>query len=101
MRISEIPDGRTHSILPRFYGRKGPRFEVIESSLIHFRDRPDLLTFREMEILLLLTNNMQAEQEALYRWYLWATIIGVVGGFIGIGIIYWQTTLARKSADAA
>ncbi len=54
-----------------------------------------------MVILLLLTNIVQAEQDALYRWYLWATIIGVIGGFIGIGVIYWQTKLVRKSADAA
>jgi hypothetical protein len=42
-----------------------------------------------------------AEQDPLYHWYLLATIVGVIGGFIGIGLIIWQSTLLRKSANAA
>jgi hypothetical protein len=40
-------------------------------------------------------------RDRLYRWYLRATIIGVVGGFIGIGVLIWQAILNRRSANAA
>jgi len=43
----------------------------------------------------------EATLDRLYRRYLGATIIGVVGGFIGIGLIVWQTILVRRSANAA
>jgi hypothetical protein len=41
------------------------------------------------------------QYDCLYRAYLWATIIGVVGGFLGVGILIWQTILTRRSANAA
>ncbi len=41
------------------------------------------------------------EKDMLYRAYLWATILGVVGGLLGIALIYFQTKHVRKSADAA
>ncbi len=37
----------------------------------------------------------------LYRWYLGATVIGVVGAFIGIMILIYQAVLTRRSAEAA
>jgi hypothetical protein len=39
--------------------------------------------------------------DPLYRRYLWATIIGVVGGFIGIVILIVQSALLRSSVKAA
>lgn len=49
-----------------------------------------------------------AEQEAkdasldwLYRRYMWATIVGVIGGLIGVGVLIWQTRLIKLSADAS
>ena len=42
-----------------------------------------------------------ASLDYLYRWYMRATIIGVVGGFIGIGLLIWQSILSRRSANAA
>lgn len=39
--------------------------------------------------------------DRLYRCYLGATVIGVIGGFIGIGILIWQAVLTRNSANAA
>jgi hypothetical protein len=42
-----------------------------------------------------------ASLDYLYRWYMRATIIGVVGGFIGIGLLIWQSMLSRRSANAA
>ncbi len=39
--------------------------------------------------------------EVLYRRYMWATIWGVAGAFIGLGIIIWQTAIARTTANAA
>ncbi len=41
------------------------------------------------------------QSDFLYRSYLFATIIGVVGGFIGVGVLIWQTVLTRRSANAA
>jgi hypothetical protein len=40
-------------------------------------------------------------KDSLYRGYLLATIIGVVGGFIGIVVLVWQSILLRRSANAA
>lgn len=37
----------------------------------------------------------------LYRWYLRFTVIGVIGGSIGIGVLVWQAILTRESAHAA
>ena len=39
--------------------------------------------------------------DLLYRRYMWATIIGVVGGLIGVGILIWQAILTRAAANAA
>lgn len=39
--------------------------------------------------------------DTLTRRYMWATIVGVVGAFIGIALIFWQTKIAAKSAEAA
>jgi len=43
----------------------------------------------------------EASLDRLYRRYLWATIIGVAGGFIGLGILVWQTVISRQAAYAA
>ena len=40
-------------------------------------------------------------KDCLYRWYLRATIIGVVGAFIGIAVIYHQTRETARAARAA
>jgi hypothetical protein len=39
--------------------------------------------------------------DALYRRYLWATIVGVAGALLGIAIFIMQTVLFRRSAIAA
>lgn len=46
-------------------------------------------------------NAYDPKKDTLYRCYLWFTIIGVVGAFGGISVLIWQTTLSRKSANAA
>jgi hypothetical protein len=46
----------------------------------------------------------QAKQDSLdllYRRYMWATIIGVGGGLVGVGILIWQAVLTRRAANAA
>jgi hypothetical protein len=45
--------------------------------------------------------NYNPKEDTLYRTYLLATVIGVVGGLFGIGFIIWQTVLLRRAADAA
>jgi hypothetical protein len=42
-----------------------------------------------------------AREDFLYRWYMRMTIVGVVGGFIGIAFLYYQSTLIRESIGAA
>jgi len=37
------------------------------------------------------------ENDCLYRAYLWATILGVCGGVIGVGVLVYQTILTRTS----
>jgi hypothetical protein len=39
--------------------------------------------------------------DVLTRRYMCATIIGVIGAFIGIGILIWQTTIFQTTANAA
>ena len=39
--------------------------------------------------------------DLLYRRYMWATIIGVCGGLVGVAILVWQTVITRRSANAA
>jgi hypothetical protein len=40
-------------------------------------------------------------EDALYRKYLKATIVGVAGGIVGLCILIWQSVLLRKAANAA
>jgi hypothetical protein len=40
-------------------------------------------------------------EDTAYRTYLWATIAGVAGGFIGIFILICQSILLRRSVEAA
>jgi hypothetical protein len=42
-----------------------------------------------------------ASLDRLYRRYMCATIIGVIGGLLGLGLIFWQTIIAGRSANAA
>jgi hypothetical protein len=42
-----------------------------------------------------------ASLDLLYRCYLGATIVGVMGGFIGIALLRRQIVLLRRSVDAA
>jgi hypothetical protein len=46
-------------------------------------------------------NSYDPRNDALYRWYLRATVAGVAGGFIGIGLLFWQVILLRRSTNAA
>jgi hypothetical protein len=46
-------------------------------------------------------NSYDPKTDTLYRWYLRATILGVIGGIIALGILIWQSILMRKSADGA
>lgn len=47
------------------------------------------------------TESHYISTDTLYRWYLVATIIGVLGGFIGLRVLYVQTKATKISADAA
>ncbi len=47
------------------------------------------------------TDTYDPRTDTLYRGYLWATVIGVFGGFLGIGLLTWQSILLRQSANAA
>ena len=38
--------------------------------------------------------------DVLYRFSLWATLVGVMGAFIGLGLLIWQTVLTRRSVNA-
>jgi hypothetical protein len=42
-----------------------------------------------------------ASLDRLYRRYMWATIIGVAGGFIGVVLIFWQNILVGRSVKLA
>jgi hypothetical protein len=44
-------------------------------------------------------NCYDARTDALYRWYLLATIIGVVGACVGVVILIVQTGLTRRSVN--
>jgi hypothetical protein len=37
--------------------------------------------------------------DALYRRYMWATIAGVIGAWIGLCVLVWQTVASRTSAQ--
>ncbi len=39
--------------------------------------------------------------DRLYRAYLLATILGVVGGILGVVLIFWQVKLLKRSVDAS
>ena len=50
------------------------------------------------------TKEEQAKSDSLdflYRTYMWATIVGVVGAWVGIVILWCQTRAATRSANAA
>jgi len=40
-------------------------------------------------------------QDYLYRLYLAATVLGVVGGSVGVGLIFWQVILLRQTVNAS
>jgi hypothetical protein len=46
------------------------------------------------------TNTYDPRKDCLYRWYMRATIIGVLGGIGGVGVLLWQSTLLRRSVEA-
>jgi hypothetical protein len=46
-------------------------------------------------------NPYDAGKDTLYRAYLWATVIGVLGAIGGVVVLICQIKLLRKSADAA
>jgi hypothetical protein len=50
---------------------------------------------------ILLSDSYDAGHDLLYRLYLVATIVGVVGGFLGIIVLIRQGSLLRKSTKAA
>lgn len=39
--------------------------------------------------------------DRLYRRSLWAAIFGVIGAFVGLAVLIWQTVLTRQAANAA
>jgi hypothetical protein len=39
--------------------------------------------------------------DCLYRAYLAATVLGVLGGIVGVGLIFWQVILLRHTVDAS
>jgi hypothetical protein len=43
----------------------------------------------------------EASLDHLFRRYLYATIIGVAGGFIGLFVLIWQSIISRQAANAA
>ena len=42
----------------------------------------------------------EASLDRLYRRYLWATVIGVIGGLIGLGVLVWQAIISRRVVAA-
>src|SRR5579859_1912631 len=40
-------------------------------------------------------------QDSLYRLYLAATVLGVVGGVVGVCLIFWQVKLLRQTVNAS
>jgi hypothetical protein len=42
-----------------------------------------------------------AQNDCLYRIYLGATIAGVIGGVIGVGLIFWQTILLKQTVNSS
>jgi hypothetical protein len=40
-------------------------------------------------------------QDCLYRLYLAATVLGVLGGIVGVAVIFWQIVLLKKTVDAS
>jgi hypothetical protein len=40
-------------------------------------------------------------QDCLYRAYLAATVLGVIGGIVGVALIFWQVRLLRRTVDAS
>ena len=42
-----------------------------------------------------------ASLDRLYRRYMLATIVGVGGGFLGVGLLIWQSILLRKSTKTS
>ena|SRR5438128_427842 len=47
------------------------------------------------------TQDQRCASDCLYRAYLLATVIGVGVGLAGLGFIYWQIRIARRTAEAA
>lgn len=43
----------------------------------------------------------EASEKRLYRWYLWACIVGAFGSVVIVGILVWQNVLTRIAANAA
>jgi hypothetical protein len=59
--------------------------------------RPSLAT---LSLLLFLNNDTYDPlSDRLYRIYLFATVIGVIGAWIGIGFLYHQVKAANKTAE--
>jgi len=46
-------------------------------------------------------NPYDARNDVLYRRYLGFTIVGVIGGLIGLGFLIWQTVLVKRSTAIA
>ena len=52
-------------------------------------------------LLLLQVQAYDPRQDILYRAYLWFTVLGVLGAFVGLWVISRQTKVAAQAADAA
>jgi hypothetical protein len=60
-----------------------------------------VLTIGEEQISDKESNPYDPRQDWLYRLYLAATVLGVCGGIVGIGIIFWQVILLRQTVAAS
>jgi hypothetical protein len=73
-------------------GRKGEALSQ-RVGVQYFVSQPEVETAQQQPY--------DAKSDSLYRAYLRATIIGVAGGLIGIGILVWQVIITRTAANAA
>jgi len=47
------------------------------------------------------TDPYDPRKDCLYRLYLAATVLGVLGGIIGVALIFWQVVLLRQTVNAS
>lgn len=52
-------------------------------------------------LLLLQSGSYDPTNDTLYRWYLGATVVGVAGGLMGVGILIYQAIKLKQTVESA